>query len=328
MQRLKQAYSFSLFSKELTTIKVQVTASSPPEPLPRQSSSAREVRTESQPAPATRSSGKNIECRPLSSSTIPFPPVLTDLACANCKTRKKTGQPFSCINYFCRRCGTKDITIIRAGRGCCEDCKGESEGRDVRVATPKRKGKQREDCETNPIECPGQVREKEILRKAEEAIEASIIDSLSPCSSTAAVIGCGRRDRDTQAERARFRGSGNLRTRRKCKGLRLNLPKLCTGEEDCANCGEQRCGTVVGDGDGITIRTCPDELLVLVSVDQHPAYERVIFNAAQIGSPTGLAEATCMCLNVSEPSLRNVAGTWLFRNICLKPAAQPLFLSY
>jgi chloramphenicol 3-O-phosphotransferase len=298
MHRLKQAFYFSRLTKEPTVTKVHLTGVSPKptSPLLRQSSTW-DMRTKIQCSHNAHSKNKKeTNCRP-ASPNIYIPTALRKLACMSYQKREAKGEKVQCSNYHCRRCRDRKVSVVRGNQGLCQDCAGEVEGCDVILRTGKKKSEEKERGEIhdpNTLAGSSLIREIEAHRRAEEDIEASTNSTGSLCSSTAAVIVFGERKRDTGTERARFERGGNLRTRRKSKKLKLNLKKFCGGG-GCGNCGDQGCGSVLIDGDGVSIRTSSDESLVLISVGQEPAYEAVFFNAAQIGSPTGLAYATWPC---------------------------------
>ena len=247
---------------------------------------------------------KETTCRP-APSNIHIPTALRKLACTSCQNREVKGEKIWCSNYRCRRCGDRKVSVIRGNKGLCQDCAGEVEGHDVILKTGKEMREGRERGETygpNPLAGPSLVQEIEAHRRAEEVIEASTSSTSSLCSMTAA-IGFGERKRDAEAERARLGGGVNLRTTTKSKKWKLNLTNFCGGGGWGIG-GDQGCGSVLTSGEDISIRTCSDESLVLISVDQEPAYETVIFNAAQIGSPTGLAYATWPC----PPFKKSITG--------------------
>jgi hypothetical protein len=197
---------------------------------------------------------------------------LSKFACTRCKERQAKGERPNCFNYLCRGCGERTISVLKGGSLLCDGC-----AKDVQDGVLKIRGGWKREEGMRALVGPRVEREVEILRRTEEDIEASTTSG--SLSSTKAVVGSGERDVAPLKER-------------QCR--KLKIMKLC---------GDKECGTVVVDGDEVMIKMCSEESVVLVSVEDH---EPVEFNAAQLGSPTGLAKSRWLSphLRASERARR------------------------
>lgn len=207
---------------------------------------------------------------------------LSRFACSLCKEKAAKGERVACFNYPCRGCGMRAITGMRGERGFCRGCLRDIESGMLEIpAPPSWEGS----CNnvSNTLAGLRAVREEAVSSTAREGIDATSSGLEESISSVRAVVGYPERETRTELLRERVR-SGFKASR---KWGELKFIKMCDN---------QGCGNLVVDGDDITIKTCSEDSLVLVSVnhDHHNrlvSMEPVMLTAAQVGSPTGYAHA-------------------------------------